>query len=121
MCPFAWSTSPIIRDTVLAMQWGKTSHAIKVDCYILPINFIGCHLIASLINPPDGGVPVNPEALNLALLLKKSTFAFVRRNSSAYRSAKHGKQAENPSVFSADLENILLRFSRISTPMRRMV
>jgi len=42
-------------------------------------------------------------------------------NSSAYRSAKHGKQAENPSVFSADLENILLRFSRISTPMRRMV
>ena len=42
-------------------------------------------------------------------------------NSSAYSFAKHGKQAENPSVFSADIENILLRFSRISAPMRRMV
>ena len=42
-------------------------------------------------------------------------------NCSAYSPAKHGKQAENPSVFSAGLENILFRFSRISTPMRRMV
>ena len=43
------------------------------------------------------------------------------RNSSAYSFAKHGKQAENPSVFSAYLENIFFIFSSISDPVRRMV
>ena len=42
-------------------------------------------------------------------------------NSSAYSFAKHGKQAENPSVFSAYLENIFFIFSSISDPVRRMV
>jgi len=38
-----------------------------------------------------------------------------------YSFAKHGKQAENPSVFSAYLENIFFIFSSISDPVRRMV
>ena len=45
----------------------------------------------------------------------------IRSNSSAYSFAKHGKQAENPSVFSAYLENIFFIFSSISDPVRRMV